>query len=226
MKKNALILCAHPDDETYGVGGTIVELKREGYAVFVYILTDGVTARHNVKTPQREAAERACELLGVDELFFEDLPDQGLDGLPLLDVIKPISKMIDNLTPKVVFTHHGGDVNQDHRTIFNATLVATRPFGDNPVKELITYEVASSTEWAPPLNHWSFQPNLFVDISNQVETKVKAALEYSKVFQSEVPAYPHPRSPEAIRIYAQRRGIEVGMDFAETFQIIRKLNLC
>lgn len=221
--KTILILSAHPDDETYGVGGTVLKHKKDGHKVFVYIMTDGVTARHNVKTKQRHAAEEACKILGVDEVIFGELPDQRLDALPLLEIIKPISKLINEIKPEVVYTHHGGDANQDHRTIFQATMVATRPFGDNPVRELLTYEVASSTEWAPPLNHWAFLPNTYIDISNQIDRKVFAALEYTKTHQSEVPPFPHPRSPEAIKIYAQRRGIEVGFNYAEAFQLIRKI---
>jgi len=223
MKNKVLIIAAHPDDETYGLGGTIMKLKEQGNEVNVFIMTDGVTARHDVKSLQKQAAENACKKLGVDNLLFGDLPDQKLDELALLEVIKPISKTITEINPSIVFTHHGGDANQDHRTIFDATIVATRPFGNNPVKELYTYEVASSTEWAPSLNHWTFQPNYYINIENYLDKKIEAALEYSKTFQSEVPPYPHPRSPEAIKIYAEKRGIEVGFRSAEAFQIIRKL---
>lgn len=224
MNKKVLIIAAHPDDETYGLGGTIMKLIQEGNEITVFIMTDGVTARHDVKSLQKQAAENACKKLGVDNLLFGDLPDQRLDELALLEVIKPISKTITEINPSVVFTHHGGDANQDHRTIFNATIVATRPYGNNPVKELFTYEVASSTEWAPPLSHWSFQPNCYVDVSEYLDKKVEAAKEYSNTFQSEVPPYPHPRSLEAIKIYAKKRGIEVGFKCAEAFQIIRKLS--
>lgn len=223
MKNSFLVITAHPDDETYGLGGSIMKFKDQGHEVSVFIMTDGVTARHNVKSLQKQAAENACKKLGVDNIIFGDLPDQRLDEIALLEVIKPISKVISDIKPNIVFTHHGGDANQDHRTIFNATIVATRPFGVNPVKELYTYEVASSTEWAPPLKHWMFQPNYYIDISKYINGKVEAALEYSKTFQSEVPPYPHPRSPQAIKIYAEKRGIEVGYKMAEAFQIIRIL---
>jgi LmbE family N-acetylglucosaminyl deacetylase len=218
-----LIIAAHPDDETLGVGGAILKHVEANDHVTVFIAADGVTARHDQIEQQQEAALRACRKLGVVDVRFGGLPDQRLDEFPLLELIAPLSQLIKDLRPKVVYTHHGGDVNQDHRAIFEATLIAARPVGDYPVKELYCYEVPSSTEWAPPLNHWVFQPNVYVDIEPFLDKKIEAALEYTRTYQSEIPPYPHPRSPQAIEIYAKRRGIEVGLRAAEAFMLIRKL---
>jgi len=221
--KRVLIVGAHPDDETYGVGGTILKHTTRGDAVSVLILTDGVTARHNEVEMQKAAARRACERLGITDVRFAGLPDQRLDSLPLLEVIRPIHAAVRELTPEIVYTHHRGDVNQDHRTVLAATLVAVRPLDSNPVKRILSYEVASSTEWGPPFTEWAFLPNVFVDISTTLEAKLKAVEAYREAFQSEVKPFPHPRSPEAVRIYAQQRGITVGMQAAEAFVLIREL---
>lgn len=218
-----LIIAAHPDDETLGVGGVILKHVEANDHVTVFIAADGVTARHDQIEQQQEAALRACKKLGVVDVRFGALPDQRLDEFPLLELIAPLSQLIKDLRPKVVYTHHGGDVNQDHRAIFEATLIAARPVGDHSVKELYCYEVPSSTEWAPPLNHWVFQPNVYIDIEPFLDKKIEAALEYTRTYQSEIPPYPHPRSPQAIEIYAKRRGIEVGLRAAEAFMLIRKL---
>jgi len=223
MSKQILVVAAHPDDETYGMGGTIVNHVRQGDQVSVLILTDGVTARHNVTEPQKVAARKACATLGVQDVRFIGLPDQGLDGLPLLEIIKPISESIKELLPRVVYTHHRGDANQDHRAVFAATLVAVRPFGENPVEKVLSYEVASSTEWGPPFTEWAFNPTVFIDITATLETKLKAIEAYRETFQSEVKSFPHPRSPEAQRVYAQSRGISVGMLAAEAFILVREL---
>lgn len=218
-----LVLAAHPDDETLGVGGTIMKHIAHGDDVTVLTVSDGVTARHDQTELQKQAAINACRVLGVDDLRFGGLPDQQLDSLPLLRLIEPIVKVIREVKPAVIYTHYGGDVNQDHRVVFEATLVAVRPVNDNSVKEVYCYEVASSTEWAPPFDAWFFKPNVFVDIGPYLSRKVEAALAYSKTYQTEIPPYPHPRSPRAIEVYANKRGIEVGMEYAEALVLVRKL---
>lgn len=223
MGKKILVIAAHPDDETLGVGGTIIKHKAAGDHVTVFIATDGVTARHDKTDLQQQAARKACDILKVNDLRFGGLPEQRLDTMPLLEVIDPLSKLVKELQPEVVYTHHGGDVNQDHRVLFNATLVAVRPVNNNPVKEVYCYEVGSSTEWAPPFASWAFMPNVFVDIHPYLDKKIEALRSYSQTFQTEVPPYPHPRSLEAVAIYAKKRGIEVGMEAAEAFMMIRKL---
>jgi LmbE family N-acetylglucosaminyl deacetylase len=222
MTRRILVVSAHPDDETYGAGGAIARHVRQGDHVTVLILTDGVTARHDVTAPQQAAARKACAVLGVEDVRFAGLPDQQLDGMPLLEVIRPIYTLIKDLRPQVVYTHHRGDANQDHRAIFAATMVAVRPFGDNPVEQVLCYEVASSTEWGPPFPEWAFLPNTFVDIELTLELKLAAVEAYRETFQSEVKPFPHPRSPEAVRIYAQQRGISVGLRAAEAFVVVRQ----
>ena len=218
-----LVVSAHPDDETLGAGGAMALHTRRGDEVAVLILTDGVTARHDVTEPQRAAARKACGLLGAKDVRFGGLPDQRLDAGPLLDVIKPISEVVAELRPEVVYTHHRGDANQDHRAVFAATLVAVRPFGQCPVRRVLSYEVASSTEWGPPFSEWAFQPNVFLDISATLDTKLAALDAYRETFESEIKPFPHPRSPEAVRIYAQQRGVTVGMRAAEAFALVREL---
>lgn len=221
--KRILVIAAHPDDEVLGVGGTVIGHVRRGGRVVVLILTDGVTSHHTVTEPQKAAARKAGAVLGVEAVHFVDLPDQQLDGLPLLEIIRPISTLIQEFRPQVVYTHHRGDANQDHRAVFTATLVAVRPVGDTPVRRVLSYEVASSTEWGPPFPEWAFLPTVYVDISETLETKLLAFEAYRETFISEVKPFPHPRSPEAVRLYAQQRGITVGMPAAEAFVLVRDL---
>ena len=159
----------------------------------------------------------------MNHVSFAGLPDQRLDSLLLLEVIEPIQQLVNELRPQVVYTHHRGDANQDHRAVFVATLVAVRPFGDNPVERVLCYEVASSTGWGPPFAEWAFLPNVFVDIAATLDTKLRAVDAYLETFQSEVRPFPHPRSHEAVRIYAHQRGVSVGMHAAEAFVLIREL---
>nr|MBA2600389.1 PIG-L family deacetylase [Actinomycetota bacterium] len=127
-----LVIGCHPDDETLGAGGTVIRHVNQGDDVSVFILTDGVGARHQRKEQQKECAEKACAILGVHDVVFCDLPDQGLDAMPLLDVIRPIEQRVNKFVPNIVYTHFAGDVNQDHRAAFQATTVACRSVASSP----------------------------------------------------------------------------------------------
>ena len=125
--KTVLVVAAHPDDETYGAGGTIARHVDQGDAVTVLFMTDGVGARHDQSEMQKEAGRSACRALGVSDVRFADLPDQRMDSMALIDVIIPISNVVNDIRPDVIYTHHKGDANQDHRRVFEAVLVAARP---------------------------------------------------------------------------------------------------
>jgi N-acetylglucosamine malate deacetylase 1 len=218
-----LVVAAHPDDETFGLGGTIARHAHQRDTVSVLFVTDGVTARHNMTELQKTAAHKACAALGVEDVQFAGLPDQRLDGMPLLEVIKPIHKVFKEVRPQVIYTHHRGDTNQDHRAVAAATMVVVRPLNGSPVERVLCYEVASSTEWAGPFAESAFLPNFFVDISDTLEAKLTAVNAYRETFQSEVKPFPHPRSPEAVRLYAQQRGVTVGRMAAEAFVLVREV---
>ena len=222
-----LVIAAHPDDEVLGCGGTIARLAQEGHEVYIAILGEGITSRYQ----QRERADQAlveglharsrqvAELLGARDLFLYSLPDNRFDTVPLLDVIKIIEELVERLQPQVIYTHHGGDLNIDHVVVHRAVLTATRPVAGCPVKEIYAYEVSSSTEWAFGQFQTGFQPNVFVDISATLETKVQAMA----LYESEARPFPHPRSPEALQAIARRWGSAVGVEAAEAFELVRSV---
>jgi LmbE family N-acetylglucosaminyl deacetylase len=222
-----LVIAAHPDDEVLGCGGTIARWAREGHAVFIAILGEGITSRPR----RREETEpglvaalqaqcrRAAQLLGAREVYFRDFPDNRLDTVPLLEVIKSVEELLDSLQPSIVNTHHGGDLNVDHRVVHQAVLTATRPLKDHPVREVYAFEVPSSTEWAFQRFEPVFRPNVFVDISDTLPVKLEALAQYD----TERRAFPHPRSPEAVTALARRWGSVVGCEAAEAFELIRAI---
>ena len=228
-KEQILVVTAHPDDEVLGCGGTIARLAQEGYDVCIAILGEGITSRYQ----QREQADQAliealharvrqvAELLVAKDLFLYDLPDNRFDTVPLLDVIKIIEELVERLQPQVIYTHHGGDLNIDHVVVHRAVLTATRPVAGCPVGEIYAFEVPSSTEWAFGQFQPAFRPNVFVDISNTLETKIQAM----QLYESEARPFPHPRSPEALRAIARRWGSVVGVEAAEAFELIRTVRL-
>jgi LmbE family N-acetylglucosaminyl deacetylase len=217
-----LTVAAHPDDETLGAGGTMAWHAARGDTVWACILADGASSRHGRVEQQADCARQACDILGVERLVMVGLPDQRLDTLSLLDVITPIEQCIDELQPDVVLTHFMGDVNEDHRLVARATMVATRPVPGTSVRRVCSFEIPSSTDWAPPIPGSIFAPNVFVDISETLETKLTAMKAYAETYVSEVRPFPHPRSLEALRAYAQRSGAMSGVLAAEPFMLLRE----
>lgn len=217
-----LTVAAHPDDETLGAGGTMALHAARGDTVWVCVVTDGVTSRHGRVTLQQECLQNACDILGVERLVSVGLPDQRLDTLCQLDVITPIEQCIEEFQPDVVLTHFPGDVNEDHRIVARATMVATRPVAGSPVRRVASFQIPSSTDWAPPLPGSVFAPNVYVDITGSLETKLTAMKAYAEAYVSEVRPYPHPRSLEALTAYAQYHGVASGLLAAEPFVLLRE----
>jgi LmbE family N-acetylglucosaminyl deacetylase len=224
---NVLVIAAHPDDEVLGCGGTIARLSADGAAVSILILADGLTSRPGYD-PSRDAgllklhherARRAGALLGAKDVTLAGFPDQKMDTVPLLDVTQTIERHIARVRPETVFTQHGGDLNMDHVITFRATMTATRPAPGCLVKRLYAYEVPSSTEWAFQQFEPRFRPEVFFDIGPHLEKKIAAM----QIYESETRAFPHPRSPEALRAGAQRWGSVVGVPAAEAFSCVREL---
>lgn len=217
-----LTVAAHPDDETLGAGGTMALHAARGDTVWVCVLTDGVTSRHDQVSRQAECLQRACDTIGVERLVSVGLPDQRLDTLCQLDVITPIEQCIAELAPDVVLTHFPGDVNEDHRIVARATMVATRPVAGSSVRRVASFQIPSSTDWAPPIPGSVFTPNMYVDISGTLETKLTAMKAYADTYVSEVRPFPHPRSMEALTAYAHAHGVAAGLLAAEPFMLLRE----
>ena len=220
-----LVLAAHPDDEVLGAGGAITRWASEGAEVHVSILGEGLTSRYDDRSgaPQAElerlkqTAVAAGTLMGVTATRLHGLPDNRLDQIPLLEIAKIVERDIDTVRPHRVLTHHPGDLNADHVLVCRATLIAARPFPGQPVREVFSYEVASSSEWSFSTGGEVFRPNLFVGIAASLQPKLNAM----RLYESEVRAFPHPRSPDALRARAAYWGAVVGLEAAEPFQVLR-----
>jgi len=222
--KSILVVAAHPDDEVLGCGGYIANHVRLGDEVFVTFLSDGVTSRlgnlglQEIES-RRSAARLASKVLGVRDVMFGDFPDNKLDASPLLEVIKSIEAVVEQIRPQTVLTHFGGDLNIDHRIVNQAVLTACRPAPKQGVKEILFFEVPSSTEWQVPTEGEAFAPNWFEDISQTLELKIKALLMY----EHELREWPHPRSVKAVEHLAHWRGASCGVDAAESFVLGRRI---
>ena len=218
---NILVVCAHPDDEIFGIGGTIAKHTSKGDKVYTLILGEGKTSRGATEKQELDELKKesleANKVLGVKEVFFEDLPDNKFDSVPLLDIIKKVESYIEKIDPEIVYTHYGDDLNIDHKLIFQAVLTAARPLPGSRIKLLAVFETLSSTEWAE--DEKTFVPNFYSEISNNLDKKLDAMSKY----KSELREFPHPRSLEGIKILAKKRGVEAGVKAVEALKIIREI---
>ena len=213
-----LVVCAHPDDETLGLGGTLALHSKNGDKVFVLIFADGQFARDRTSRGiayRQSQAKKACSILGIKELEFLNYEDQKLDIISLVELADKIETVIKKWKPDVIYTHYWGDVNQDHRKLFEATLIALRPTPSSKIRRFICFETPSSTEWG----NSSFRPNLFVKIDNFLDKKLEALKQY----KNEINPFPHPRSKNAIINRARYWGSSVGVKHAEAFVSLREI---
>ncbi|HYF67653.1 MAG TPA: PIG-L family deacetylase [Ohtaekwangia sp.] len=226
-----MVVVAHPDDELLGLGAAMNRLI-DAFSVetHVVILGEGITSRSENRDKAKWEKElyihqqnikEAQKAIGYHRVSVFDFPDNRFDTVALLDIVKVIEKEKALFKPSVIFTHHGGDVNIDHQRTFEAVITACRPMESEKVKTIITFETPSGTEWRASTDPRHFIPNFFIQVS---ESNLNAKVKGMESYEFEKRAYPHPRSPEALKIQAQRWGIASGCQLAEAFCIVRSIS--
>ena len=214
-----LIFAAHPDDEVLGCGGTIARHIHNGDKVQVVFLADGFGSRNNGSNRDASAKE-ASKLLGCETPIFLNFPDNQLDNVILLHIVKKLEEIIGNFLPSIIYTHHYGDLNIDHQVTHRAVMTACRPQPNFSVKEIYTFEIVSATHWQSVSMGGLFSPNYFVDVSDFINKKMDALHCYA----SEMREYPHARSYEALQNLSKFRGSSIGVRDAEAFCVERLIN--
>jgi len=222
MNKTVLVVAAHPDDEVLGCGGTIAKHIYDGDQVFVAIMAEGIKSRSFGKSHSadlakikalKESAMCAHKILGTTSVEFLDFPDNQMDSVCLLEVIKKIEYLVEKYKPKIVYTHHFGDLNIDHKVVNQAVVTACRPLPDSIIETLLFFEIPSSTEWQVAASSLVFNPNWFVNVSSFLELKIEAL----KKYESEMRDFPHPRSIKGVEYLSGWRGASIGIKSAEAF---------
>ncbi len=223
-----LIIAAHPDDEVLGCGGSIAKWTANGDKVNILIAAEGITSRDNNRnigkrknalSDLRSSSQKAAKILGANSVSIFDFPDNRMDSIDLLDVVKKIGHHIEKLRPQIIVTHHAGDLNIDHQIIHKAVITFCRPQPSFYVKKILTFEIPSSTEWQSPQNNTPFIPNWFEDITITLDKKIKAL----NAYKSEMRNWPHSRSVESIKYLSKWRGASVGLEAAESFMLVRNI---
>lgn len=226
--RTILVVVAHPDDEVLGCGASIAKWSKAGDRVHILIMAEGATSRDEERdrdakekelSQLAKSAQTAGDILGAISVKLLDFPDNRMDSVDLLGVIKTVEREVAKLKPDTVVTHHNGDLNIDHRIIHEAVATACRPQPNSSVTRLLTFEISSSTEWQLAGSNMYFQPNWFEDISETIDRKIEAL----KVYELEMREWPHARSIKNVENLARWRGSSVGCEAAESFMLIREI---
>ena len=219
------VVVAHPDDEVLAFGGTICRHVEAGDEVRVLFLATGLSARDNeggapesaaLETLRKEA-KAAGDILGVPAMEFCDFPDNRMDTVALLDIVKRISRFLEQTAASVVYTHHDGDLNIDHSLTARAVITASRPVPGSTIRRIYAGEILSSSEYS--LAQHRFRPTTYVGIEPFIDRK-RAALQ---CYTGEVRYWPHPRSIKAVALLARLRGSECGLEAAEALSLLREV---
>ena len=223
MSRSIAAIFAHPDDEVLACGAMLARHADAGDSVRILILATGLAARGNTDRAAiealREHARAASRVLGAETIEFGEFADNQMDAAPLLSVIERVTAFLQEAPPSVIYTHHGGDLNVDHRVVSQAVVTACRPLPGTPAHEIRACEVNSSTEWAAsPLA--PFEPTIFEPIADTLERKIEALAYYRGKLRN----WPHPRSLEGVRALARWRGAQCGHEAAEAFHLIRRVS--
>ncbi len=226
--KKILVVVAHPDDEVLGCGGTLLKSAEKGAKIKTVIVSEGVSSRSHKdsaslekqKKRRVESSIKVNKLIKGSKIVNLNFPDQKLDTIAMLRITQRIEKEIENFSPEVIYTHHHGDLNLDHRIVNNATITACRPMPNSSIREIFTFEILSSTDWKAQGENNQFVPNYFNDITKYLEKKIKLL----KIYKNEMRKWPHSRSFENVRFLAKTRGAAVGCKAAEAFQLVRSIN--
>ncbi len=215
--KTAVVIAPHPDDETLGVGGTIARLVQHGTKVSVLVVSGHLPPIYNKSSfdKTKKEAENAFKILGVHDYDFLKIPATLVNQTPVAELNGKIDKFVKSSKPDWVFIPYP-DRHIDHRIIFDASVVACRPVGDQYPTVVLAYETLSETHWNVPGIEPSFAPEFFIDITNQIEIKKNAL----NCYLSQISKAPS-RSIEAVEALAKFRGSQNGFSHAEAFKLVR-----
>ena len=217
-----MVVAPHPDDETLGLGGSILKFKHLGYEIAWTIMSeisvDNGWSMEKVRSREYEIGEIE-KFYNFDKTYRLGLKSAELDSYPMKELVSKVSLVIDDFKPQKIFLADKYDVHTDHKITFNSIMASCKWFRCPSIKSILTYETLSETNFTTYADK-VFKPNYFEDISEFIEGKKQAM----KIYKDEIQNHPFPRSIEAIRALAVIRGSESGFNYAESFKIIFSKN--
>lgn len=217
-----LVVAPHPDDETFGCGGTLLKACNAGVRTHWLILTEMTEAAgysaERIATREREidAVSKAFGFQSVYRLGYETA---ALDVVPVGEIVKKISGIVAEVQPSDVYLPFPGDAHTDHKISFDAALSCTKWFRAPYVRRVLTYETLSETDIVRRPGGQDFIPSLYENITDWSEKK-KAII---SLYGEEVGEAPFPRSLEVVGAKEKVRGAEAGYEAAEAFMLLKEV---
>jgi N-acetylglucosamine malate deacetylase 1 len=211
--KKVLVISPHPDDETLGVGGTLIYHKNRGDLIFwINITLPQNAGRKEIRLIQKQKISEFIQFDKVYQMNFESTKLEGTTD----EMIAKLTNLFQEIMPNIVYLPNRSDVHSDHRLTFKAGYSCTKSFRSHSIERILMYETLSETEFAPALSENAFAPNVFVDISDYMEQKIRML----KIYNKELMPHNLPRSISAIRSLAGYRGSRIGVEYAEAFMLL------
>jgi len=216
-----LVIAPHPDDETIGAGGALARHMALGDELFWCVITKGYSPPWPEATlvQASKQIDQVQRIYGFQKVFRLGFPTVKLNTVPHIDLCTAIQEVLRETKPDVVYTTSRNDVNLDHRVVYDCTLIAARPLPGNMVRRILSYELGYTGLFGVPAGASMFRPNVFVDITKYMPTKLEAM----SCYETELRQAPHPRSIEGIKLFARSRGLSLGFEFAECFELVREI---
>lgn len=219
-----LVIAPHPDDEGLGCGGALLRLMRERpdaelHWVIVTEMPSGAYWSEERASARRGEIAIVAERLKVREVHQLRFPAARLDTVPMADLVAALSAVMTKVEPDTVFIPYRHDVHTDHRYVFDAASACVKSFRYPSVRTVLAYETLSETEFGLDPSVGAFRPNVWVDISQDLEAKI----ELLGIYAGEMGAFPFPRSREAVEALARVRGATAGVPAAEGFILLKSV---
>jgi len=217
--KSICIIAPHPDDEVLGLGGTIRRMSLSGIKVHLLVISGHLPPLYSIEIFKKTQIEcnMSAKILGISSIKFLEIPATNISQKPVAELNAKINDFLDKAKPTTVFIPFP-DRHIDHKLIFEASMVCTRPVGQHYPKLVLSYETLSETDWNAPYIEPFFIPEMYIDITDTFESKLEAMRSYKSQLQN-APS----RSLEAIEALARYRGSQNGFKYAEGFKVIRHL---
>lgn len=220
--KKVLVISPHPDDETLGCGGTLlkhIENKDEVHWMICTVMTEEQGYTIKAITEKNDLINDVKKKYNFKNTISLNIPTCDVHNYSFNMLIEKLSYYINSIEPEIIYMPNRGDIHTDHQIISKAILSSTKSFRVGSIKKIMMYETLSETEYAPPLQENIFIPNVFVDISDYVDSK----LEILSMYKTEILDSPFPRSVENIRALAKYRGCSINKMYAEAFMLIKEI---
>ena len=222
MKKKVLVIASHPDDEVLGCGGTLIKLKKVGYKIKV-IFTSDCKIRNKLGLENFKKLNERFELakivslkLGFERPIFLKFPNLEMNRLQITQLGQELKKIIQDFKPNIIFTHYYNDIHDDHRATYESVMISIRLKNFDFIEKVLLFETPSATDSFYKNKIQQFSPNVFYDISDQIQHKLKIL----KIYNEELLKYPNTRSLIGIENLSKFRGNYLKLFNAEAFELV------